>query len=119
MSKYYSIKHVNGITRIQFTKNPTYEEVQAVIDDIAENFPYIKRLWDFSNINFDLSIDEIKAIALYGKSKFINPNKLAIVAPDDRAYFKLHIFQAHRKQKKHSVANVFRTEQEALEWLGQ
>ena len=119
MSKYYSIKHVNGITRIQFSKSPTYNEVQTVIDDIVENFPYIKRLWVFSNIKFDLTIDEIKAIAKYGKSKFIKPNKLAIVAPDDRAYFKLHIFQAYRKQKEHSVANVFRTEQEALEWLSQ
>jgi hypothetical protein len=99
MSKDYSIEHVNGITRIQFSKNPAYKEVQTVIEDIAENYPYTKRLWDFSNINFDLSIDEIKAIAKYGKSKFINPKKLAIVTPDDRAYLKLHIFQAHRKQK--------------------
>ncbi len=63
MSKNYTIEHVNGITRIQFSKNPEYNEVQTVIDDIAENFPYVKRLWDFSNIKFDLSVDEIKAIA--------------------------------------------------------
>jgi len=119
MLKIYLIEHVNGITRIQFSKNPTYNDAQTVIDDIAENFPYAKRLWDFSNIKFDFTIDEIKAISEYGKSKFIKPNKLAVVAPDDWAYIELHIFQAHRNQKEHSATRIFRTEQEALKWLKQ
>ena len=119
MSKIYLIEHVNGITSIRFSKNPTYSDAQTVIDDIAENFPYTKRLWDFTNIKFDFTMDEIKAIAEYGKSKFIKPNKLALVAPDNWAYIELHIFQAHRKQKELSVARVFRTEQEALDWLRQ
>ena len=42
MSKIYLIEHVNGITSIRFSKNPTYSDAQTVIDDIAENFPYTK-----------------------------------------------------------------------------
>lgn len=117
MSKNYSIKHVNGITRIQFTKNPTFREAQNVIDDIVENFPYIKRLWDFTNIKFDFTMDEIKAISEYGKLKFIKPNKLAIVAPDNWAYIELQFFQNHRKQKEHSDVRIFRSVQEATKWL--
>ena len=119
MAKKYLIEHVNGITQIQFYIKPTYSDAQAVIDDITDNFPYEKRLWDFSKISFDFTIDEIKAIAKYGKSKFINPNKLAIVAPDNWAYIELHIFQAYRRQKDLSETRVFRTERDALKWLNQ
>lgn len=107
MSKIYVIEHVDGITKIHFSKNPTYNDAKTVIDDIVDNFPYTKRLWDFSKIKFDLTIDELKSIAEYGKLKFIKPNKLAIVAPDNWAYIELHIFQAVRKQKEHSVARSF------------
>ena len=117
MLKNYSIKLVNGITIIQFTKKPTFDEAQIVIDDIAENFPYTKRLWDFTNIKFDFTMDEITAISEYGKLKFINPNKLAVVAPDNWAYIELQFFQGHRQQKEHSDVRIFRTTQKAVEWL--
>ena len=117
MTDKYTIEYLDGITRIQFSDKPTYSDAQAVIDEIAANFPYEKRLWDFSNIRFDFTIDEIKSIAKYGKSKFIKPNKLAIVAPDNWAYIELHIFQAHRQQKDISTTRVFRTTQDAIKWL--
>ena len=119
MTDKYTIEHVDGITTILFSDKPTYSDAQAVIDEIAENFPYEKRLWDFSNIRFDFTIDEIKSIAKYGKTKFIKPNKLAIVAPDNWAYIELHIFQAHRQQKDLATARVFRTRREAVQWLNE
>jgi len=117
MENKYLIKHVNSITRIKFSKNPSYSDAREVIDDIAENFPYEKRLWDFSRIKFDFTIEEIKSIAKYGKSKFSKANKLAIVAADNWAYIELHIFQAHRHQKDLSQTRVFRTVKEAENWL--
>lgn len=117
MEDKYLIKHVNGITRIEFSKNPSYSDAREVIDDIADNFPYEKRLWDFSRVKFDFTIEEIKSIAKYGKSKFSKANKLAIVAPDNWAYIELHIFQAHRHQKDLSETRVFRTVQQAENWL--
>lgn len=87
------IEDENEITRTQFSTNPTISDARDVIDDIADNFPYEKRLWDFSNIKFNFTIDEIKSIAKYGKSKSIQPNKLAIVSPDNWAYIELIYFR--------------------------
>jgi len=117
MSEKYLIEYKNGVTRIQFFKNPTYAETQTIINDLSENYPYEKRLWILTNVRLNFTRDEIRAIAKYGKIKFIKPNRLALVAPDNWTYIKLHMFQAHRKQKEHSVAKVFRTELKALEWL--
>lgn len=117
MNEKYLIEHVGGITRITFSSKPTYDDAKQVIDEIADDFPYEKRLWDFTNIRFDFTIDEIKSIAKYGKMKFTGPNQLAIVAPDNWAYIELHIFQAHRNQKEISQTRVFRTVQEAINWL--
>ena len=115
MDNKYLIEHVDGITRIEFSRNPTYSDAQDVI---ADNFPYEKRLWDFSRIKFDFTIEEIKSIAKYGKSKFSKANKLAIVAPDNWTYIELHIFQAHRRQKDLSETRVLlRTVPEAENWL--
>ena len=119
MSKNYSIECINGITRIQFSSKPSYSEAQTIIDDIAENFPYEKRLWDLSNIKFNFTMNEIKAISAYGKSKFLKPNKLAIIAPDDLAYAEMRVFEVYREQEEHAVARAFRVEKEALEWLNQ
>ena len=118
MDEKYTIEHVDSITRIEFSKNPTYSDAQDVIDEIADNFPYERRLWDFSKIRFDFTVEEIKSIAKYGKSKFSKANKLAIVAPDNWAYIELHIFQAHRRQKDLSETRVLlRTVPEAENWL--
>ena len=117
MRKPYTIEHIDGITQIRFDQAPTYNNARAVIDDIAANFPYDKRLWDFSNVDFDFTMDELRSIAEYGKIVFTQPNKVALVAPQDLAYGELRAFEVYRDQAEHSVARVFRTRQEALTWL--
>ena len=79
--------------------------------------PYQKRLWDLSNIKLDLKIYEIDDIAEYGKTLFIKPGKLAIIAPDDNAYNEMRIFEAFRTLQGHTKARVYRSRSEALEWL--
>ena len=117
MSKSYTIKYVSDITKVEFFKTPSYSEIKFVIDEIADNFPYKKRLWNFTDTKFSFSDNNLKAIADYGKSKFPNPNKIAIVAPDNIAYDEMKAFQAYRSQEKHSEARIFKTEHEAIEWL--
>ena len=117
MDNKYLIEHINGITRIEFFDKPCYSDAENIIDVIAESYPYDRRLWDFTRIKFDFTIEEIKSIAQYGKTRFIKQNKLAIVAPDNWAYIELHIFQAHRHQKDLSQTRVFRTVKEAENWL--
>lgn len=117
MSKNYLIDYIDGITRIKFLHKPTYDEAKMAIDDIAENFPYDKRLWNISNIHFNFTIGEIMSIAEYGKTKFTKPNKIALVASDDLAYGEMRQFEVYREQENHSETKVFRGEQEAIEWL--
>jgi hypothetical protein len=117
MLKSYQIKHINGITRVQFLKTPSYSEIKTIIDDIAENFPTEKRLWDFTETTFSFSANNLKSIAEYGKTKFLKPNKLAIITTDYMSFEEMLDFQEHRKQKGFSVTKIFKTELEAITWL--
>jgi hypothetical protein len=118
VTKNYTIKQVNGITIIAFSQPPTFDEAKEVIDKLANDNSYHLRLWDFSNAVFNFTMDEIKSIAVYGKSKFLEKNRLALVAPQDLAYGLLRAFEVYREQDAHfSVPRVFRNRQEAMEWL--
>ena len=119
MSKIYNIEYLNGITKINFLEKPTFEEVQHAIDDVAENYPYEKRLWNLSDSNFNFTTKEIIDISKYGKSKFIKPNKIAIVATNDLAYGEMRQFMVYREEENKADACVFKTEEEAINWLNQ
>lgn len=45
-------------------------DVLGVIDTLAAENSYHLRLWDFTNVLFDFTKEEIQAIARYGKTKF-------------------------------------------------
>lgn len=109
----------DGITCIQFGVAPTYQEALRVIDELADKYPYEYRLWDFSNLQFDFSMTEIRDIAEYGKRKFRKQNRLAMVAPDDLAYGELRAFEVYREEDGHATARVFRTIEEATDWLAE
>ena len=117
MSENCTITVDNGITTIRFDAAPTYEEVRQVIAEIAADYPYEIRLWDFSNIEFDFSMSDIRAIADYGKLRFEKPSIIAIVAPDDRAYGEMRAFEVYREEEGHATARVFRTIAEATRWI--
>lgn len=117
MSKTHLISYENGITKIKFLVSPSFEQVKLIIDEIAEKHPYEKRLWDMSEIKFDFTADEIQKISDYGKSKFTNPNRLAIYALDDLAYGEMRQFEVYREEEGKSISGVFRNEQDAIDWL--
>ena len=117
MTETHSISHDNGITKIKFFVNPSYEQTKLIIDEVLENYPYEKRLWDMSEINFDFTTDEIKKIAAYGKLKFTKPNKLALFALDDLAFGEMRQFEVYREEEGKSLPRAFRSEQDAIEWL--
>ncbi len=119
MTKKYTIQEVNDITTIVFLQAPTFDDAKEVIDTIAKNNSYHLRLWDFSSVLFNFTRDEIQEIATYGKSMFLEKNRIAVVAPQDLAYGMLRTFEAYRDQDSHSVVRVFRKTQEAMEWLEQ
>jgi hypothetical protein len=61
----------------------------------------------------------VRRIAAYGKTKFPEKNRTAVVAPQDLAYGVLREFEVYREQEDdaHSLVRAFRTKPEALEWL--
>ena len=117
MPKTHLISIEGGITKIKFLVKPSLKDIQNIIDDLAENYPYEKRLWDLSDINFDFTTDEIKIIAEYGKRKFLKPNKLALYATNDLAFGEMRQFQVYREEEEKALPKVFRREQEAIDWL--
>ncbi len=119
MIKKYTIQEVNDITKIVFIQDPTFDDAKEVIDRLVEENSYPLRLWDFGSVLFSFTRDEIQAIAMYGKSKFLEENRIAVVAPQDVAYGMLRTFEVYRDQESHSVVRAFRNTQEAMDWLEQ
>lgn len=117
MTQVHSIEIRNGITTVRFPRRPSLEECRAGVDDLADNYPYERRIWDMRGIDFDLAQDEIRSIADYGKKRFLRPNRAALIAPDDLAFGELRAFEVYREEEGHAVARTFRTRSEALEWL--
>jgi len=117
MSDTHLITHEDGITKIKFLISPSFELAKSIIDEIIENYPYEKRLWDLSDIKFNFTIGEIQRIAAYGKLKFTKPNKLAIYVIDDLAFGGMRQFEVYREEQNKSIPGVFRTEKEAIDWL--
>jgi len=117
MSNTHIITHEESITIIKFLVNPTYHLIKLIIDEVAENYQYEKRLWDLSEIQFDLTLEEIQLISEYGKRKFTKPSKLAIYAVDDLAFGEMLQFETYRKEEGRTLPMVFRNEQDAIDWL--
>ena len=117
MTQVHSIELEDGIPCVRFSRRPTYDECRATVDDLADNYPYERRLWDMSVVDFDLTQDEIRAIADHGKLRFLRPNRAAFVAPQDLTFGLLRAFEVYREEEGHATARAFRTRPEALEWL--
>lgn len=117
MFSFCEINATDGITTIIFSNSPTINELRGVVDKLAADSSYHFRLWDFSHVLFNLSMNEIKQIAAYGKSKFDEKNRLVLVAPQDLAFGMLRAFMVYREEGSHSDLMVFRTNSEAISWL--
>ena len=117
MSDKFNISLEGEITVIEFLAETSYNEVKTMLDDVSENYPYEKRLFDMSNIKFNFSEREIKDIAEYGKKVFIKPNILAIFTKDDLAFGEMRQFMVYREEDGHAAAFVFKDKEEAMEWL--
>jgi len=117
MSNDYIIRHENGITKVTFLIQPTLDLAKQIIDEIVDKYPYDKRLWDISHIKFDFTLAEIQEIAEYGKLKFIKPSKIALFAVDDLAFGEMRQFGVYREEEGKATPQVFRNEQDAIDWL--
>jgi len=113
----YAIKHENGITLIKLFEKINYEEGKQLLDEIAANYPYQRRLWDMSEITFDYTMDEIIKIAQYSKKIFTKPNKLAVYTLSDLTYGVIRELEVYREVEGKVESRPFRNKQEAIDWL--
>ena len=117
MDKTHIITHIDGITTIKFLVKPSFNSVKTIIDEIIESYPYEKRLWDLSEVDFDFTTAEIKMIAEYGKKVFTKPNKLALFATTDLSFGEMRQFEVYREEENKALPKVFRDKASAIEWL--
>lgn len=117
MSKNYKIEFLNGITKVEFLTKPTFKDGVAAVDDVAANYPCEKRLWDLSKTGFDFTLQEIIGMAAHCKSKFTKPSKIAYIASDKLVYGEMREMMVYREADPLVEVCVFRTEQEAVDWL--
>ena len=110
----YVIETFEVVSIIRFIGPPVFDDIINAIDDLAAYQPKL-RLWDLSG-GMNLSNDELRRIAEYGKQKFTTPASVSIVSPPDLSYSILRVFGVYREREVSEVG-VFRTEKEALSWL--
>ena len=115
MDKNHSIETTDGIITVRFNKEPGFDEICLAIDDVADNYHGELRLWDLS-CGLTLTNDQVQQLAEYSKFRLHKPARLAIVAPQDLSFGLLRMYEVYRKEE-HINQKIFRSEQEARDWL--
>ena len=116
MSDIYKIELMDGICIVRFAAAPSFEQAKEAITEVSQ-FPESKRrIYDLSN-GLDLSSNELAKLAEHGKRLFTKPSRVAIVATEDLAYGLARLESVYREDGIIDQA-TFRTEAEALDWLG-
>ena len=118
MSKDYSIEVIGGTTITRFSKVPGFSDFVSAIQDVVKIDKHGRRLWDLScGVDFkDATSDKVQKLAEIGKNALSGPGKAAIVAPEDFTFGIARMHGIYRKNEGYEI-EVFRTEQEALDWL--
>lgn len=115
MKPNYSIERVDGVLVVRFEETPTLQEISSAIEVLAKTEDNSLRLWVFrKDANF--SSAEIVQIANHHKSLQFPPSRMAVVAPTDLAYGLARMHEVYRSQDN-QIQAIFRTEQEAFEWI--
>jgi hypothetical protein len=74
------------------------------------------RLWDLRGLGFDLSTPALRSLAERARSQPHPPRRFAVVVETDLAFGLVRMFGVFREQEG-IAQSVFRTLEEALEWL--
>lgn len=102
---------------MRFNATPTYAVLLQIVDELAAQRLYERRLWDFSLAVFDLPSNRVEAFAEYGKAAFARPSKAAFWVPDDLSYGNARVYAVYRGESGRATVGGFREERAALEWL--
>lgn len=118
MTDCYSIEPpVDGITIVTMWRSPSLSEAIDILNELAQRDSYHRRLFDFGDREFTMSHSDLLSMVEYSKNLFTAPNVMACVASMDASYGMLRVVAAYREQANMSLPKVFRTRQEAWDWL--
>ena len=112
----FTINISNDILTVRFYQEPSKEDIHKALIEISEKHTITKRLWDFSEVKFDLSQDQLKDIANLAKNLFSQPSKVAMVASKDLSFGVSRIYEVFREDNRTEV-KVFRNVEDARRWL--
>ena len=115
MDKKYDLQKMDDLLLFRFCQKAEVKEILTSLDDALEIGAARCRLWNFS-YGTNLSTGDIQQIAAYAKSLKLSPGKVAIVAPDDLTFGFFRMYEVYRQEDQIKL-NVFRSEQEAIDWL--
>ena len=113
----YVISRENGIVRIDFRRSPNREEVLNLAEELNAIEDASLRLYVIVDANILLSTAEVKEGAEYAKSLDRQPDRIAVVAPNDISHGISRLFKVFRESPETEL-QVFRTLEEARAWLG-
>ena len=106
---------IDGVMTTSFGIKPNFQDVKDAMNKALDLGDCRRRLWVFEH-GFGLTPSELKEIAEFGKSIWPTPSRAAIVAHDDLSFGLSRIHEVYREQKDHET-RVFRSKEEAVEWL--
>ncbi len=116
MSSTYKITHDEGITRVDFSRNPTKDEMYKLLDILADMPDTKRRLFVMEKAEVLLSTAEVREGAEFARKKQNQPSRVAMVAAGSITYGISRIFKVFRESEQ-TQFGVFRDVDEALEWL--
>lgn len=116
MATNYEIVSEEGVTVITMLYAVTSDDLISALHEIVASDAYVRRLWDFTKVEFNLSIQEMRQVSDVSKSLIDRPNKVAFAVGDPLAYGKIRQFMVYRSGDL-TVPGVFNTRSEAYSWL--
>ena len=112
----YRISRDEGIVRIDFSGNPSSDELHRLVAHLEEMENSERRLYVMIDAEILLSTAEVREGADYAKSMNNQPERIAVVAPREISYGISRIFKVFRDSPVTEL-RVFRELDEARDWL--
>ncbi len=112
----FTIESQDGIVHLQFSGQPTLQEIMAAFQDLNALADSQLRLWNFPD-GLNLTAEELQDIADFTARQTPQPQRVAIVTAQDLAYGLMRMFQAYRQEGGHSSIRVYRNLDDARRFL--
>ena len=96
MTTNYEIASKEGITVITMLYEATRDDLIGALHKIVASDAYERRLWDFTRVEFNFSIEEMRQVSDVSKSLIDRLNKVAFAVGDPLAYGKMRQFKGYR-----------------------